>query len=591
MDALISGRAGVALIRRDDSLASVHVGSPRELVPRSVSEWNFLLGQARDLQLIENTTLDEVERTLDKAHKRGTALDLTLILLDSEFSEKVRREAAGELEVLLQEPSCLEGLEFILYATPTPSVADLDGATRYTDAMPTARSLLTELSEHQPSIRGVAAAWRTVTSSLMTEADEDDWQRLQEKVVEAGLFYLLSTGSPGDDQLDVSLAAARRMPGVQDIPVAERVLTEWAALSHARREGDDQRARHALTAAATPDSGDIAIDFGTTTTRVYASGRGIVVSEPSIAAFNAETNTVEAVGNDARALLETPRRLIELRPMIWPGVSDAAIFDKTFQHFVGKALSERWRPSGRVIIGVPGTTTLSGVRAFQAAAYRALASKVHIVDETVAAAVGAGLPMPLTGGQMLIDIGGGTTQIAMISRAGIVYSKALRVAGADFDAAIVEYVRRRYNVLIGARTAEQIKMEIGSAWPLPEAIVVELKGRNLMKGTPSIITITDQEVREALDAPISIVISGVRQALEHLPLDLAGQVAERGIVLAGGGALLRGLAVRLTHDTGVPASIADDPVSSVALGTGRMLDDLDLLHRVEEMSRFSRRSG
>jgi len=237
MDALISGRAGVALIRRDDSLVSVHVGSPGEPVTRSVSDWNILLGHARDLRLLEDTTLGEVERTLAEVHKRATALDLTLILLDVKLSAEVRRDAASELEVLIQDSSCLESLESVLYAAPSPSIVNLRGAVRYTAAMPKTRSMLSALLAHQLTIGEVVAAWRTVTSRVLTEMDREDWERLRQTVVESGLFYLLSTRRSGGGRLSVALAAAKRMPGVRDMPIAERVLTEWVKLLRRGRKG------------------------------------------------------------------------------------------------------------------------------------------------------------------------------------------------------------------------------------------------------------------------------------------------------------------------------------------------------------------
>jgi rod shape-determining protein MreB len=250
------------------------------------------------------------------------------------------------------------------------------------------------------------------------------------------------------------------------------------------------------------------------------------------------------------------------------------------QHFIRKAHNGRSWVSPRVVIGVPGEITQVERRAVEDAAYRAKASKVYLVAEAMAAAIGAGLPITEPYGNMIVDIGGGTTDIAVISLSGIVYSRAVRVAGNELDEAIIQYIKRKYNLLIGERTAESIKIELGSAWPMEEPMQMEIKGRNLIEGVPRTITITDEEVREALADPISTIVNAVRVALERTPPELSADIAERGIVLTGGGALLKGIDKRLMHETGVPVSLAENPLSSVALGTGKMLADFDLLNRV-----------
>jgi rod shape-determining protein MreB and related proteins len=330
-----------------------------------------------------------------------------------------------------------------------------------------------------------------------------------------------------------------------------------------------------------PLSNDLAIDLGTANTLVYAKGRGIVVSEPSIVAINKITNRVEAVGKAAKEMLgRTPGNIVAIRPMKDGVIADFEVTEKMLQYFIKKAHNGRTWVSPRVVIGVPGEITQVERRAVEEAAYRAKASKVHLVDEAMAAAIGAGLPITEPYGNMVVDIGGGTTDIAVISLSGIVYSRAVRVAGNELDESIIQYIKRKYNLLIGERTAEQVKMELGSAFPLDEPISMEIKGRNLIEGVPRTITITDEEVREALADPIATVVNAVRVALERTPPELSADIAERGIVLTGGGALLKGIDRRLMHETGVPVTLAENPLSSVVLGTGKMLDDVNLLDRV-----------
>jgi rod shape-determining protein MreB len=330
-----------------------------------------------------------------------------------------------------------------------------------------------------------------------------------------------------------------------------------------------------------PFSSDLAIDLGTANTLVYAKGRGIVVSEPSIVAINKLTNKVEAVGKEAKEMLgRTPGNIVAIRPLKDGVIADFEITEKMLQHFIRKAHNGRSWVSPRVVIGVPGEITQVERRAVEDAAYRARASKVYLVAEAMAAAIGAGLPITEPCGNMIVDIGGGTTDIAVISLSGIVYSRAVRIAGNEMDEAIIQYIKRKYNLLIGERTAEYIKIEIGSAFPLDEPKQMEIKGRNLLEGVPRTITVTDEEIREALAEPVSTIVNAVRTALERTPPELSADIAERGIVLTGGGALLKGLDKRLIHDTGVPVSLAENPLSSVVVGAGKMLGDLDLLSRV-----------
>jgi rod shape-determining protein MreB len=329
-------------------------------------------------------------------------------------------------------------------------------------------------------------------------------------------------------------------------------------------------------------SSDLAIDLGTANTLVYAKGRGIVVSEPSIVAINKVTNAVEAVGRDAKEMLgRTPGNIVAIRPMKDGVIANFEVTEKMLQHFIRKAHNGKTWVSPRVVIGIPSEITQVERRAVEDSAYRAKASEVYLVEEAMAAAIGAGLPITEPHGNMVVDIGGGTTDIAVISLSGIVYSRSVRVAGNEMDEAITQFIKRKYNLLIGERTAEAIKIELGSAFPLDEELSFEVRGRNLIEGIPKTITITDEEIREALADSVSTIINAVRVALERTPPELSADIVERGIVLTGGGALLKNLDKRLSIETGLPVSLAEDPLASVVLGTGKMLSDFDLLKRVK----------
>ena len=309
-------------------------------------------------------------------------------------------------------------------------------------------------------------------------------------------------------------------------------------------------------------SSDLAIDLGTANTLVYAKGRGIVVSEPSIVAINKVTNQVEAVGRDAKEMLgRTPGNIVAIRPMKDGVIANFEVTEKMLQHFIRKAHNGKTWVSPRVVIGIPSEITQVERRAVEDSAYRAKASEVYLVEEAMAAAIGAGLPITEPHGNMVVDIGGGTTDIAVISLSGIVYSRAVRVAGNEMD--------------------EAIKIELGSAYPLDEPLSYEVRGRNLIEGIPKTITMSDEEVREALADSIATIINAVRVALERTPPELSADIVERGIVLTGGGALLKNLDKRLSIETGLPVSVAEDPLASVVLGTGKMLSDFDLLKRVK----------
>jgi rod shape-determining protein MreB len=328
-------------------------------------------------------------------------------------------------------------------------------------------------------------------------------------------------------------------------------------------------------------SSDLAIDLGTANTLVYAKSKGIVVSEPSIVAVNRVTGKVEAVGRDAKDMLgRTPGNIVAIRPMKDGVIADFEITEKMLSHFIHRAHNRSTLVRPRIVIGIPSEVTQVEKRAVKDSALKAKASEVYLVDQAMAAAIGAGLPITEPSGNMVVDIGGGTTDIAVISLAGIVYSKSVRVAGNEMDEAVIQYIKKKYNLLIGERTAEQIKFEIGSAFPLDEPMTMEIKGRDLIEGIPKTLTITDAEIREALQEPVSIIVNAVRVALERTPPELSADIVDRGIVLTGGGSLLKNLDRLLREETGLPVSVAEDPLSSVVLGTGKMLSDFDLLRKI-----------
>jgi rod shape-determining protein MreB len=326
---------------------------------------------------------------------------------------------------------------------------------------------------------------------------------------------------------------------------------------------------------------DLAIDLGTANTVVFAAGRGIVVDEPSIVAINTRNEKTEAVGHDARAMLgRTPSSITTIRPMRDGVIADFEAAERMLTSFIRKAQGPySWRRT-RVVIGIPSGITQVERRAVIDSAYRAKASEVHLVEEGIAAAIGAGLPVTEARGSMVVDIGGGTTDIAVVALGGMVYDRSVRVAGHHMDEAIIQHMRRRHGLLIGERTAEQVKIEVGSAVDTSEELSMDVRGRCLREGRPRAVRVNDGEIREALSEPLRAIVSAVREALDGIPPEIAADISDNGIVVTGGGALLRGLDERLRRETGVPVSIADDPLTSVVRGVGRMLEDLKLLKRV-----------
>jgi rod shape-determining protein MreB len=328
-------------------------------------------------------------------------------------------------------------------------------------------------------------------------------------------------------------------------------------------------------------SSDLAIDLGTANTLVYAKGKGIVVNEPSIVAINKNNGEVEAVGKEAKEMVgRTPGNIVAIRPMKDGVIADFKVTERMLNYFIQKAHGRKMLVHPRIVIGVPSEITQVEKRAVIDSAYRAKASEVHLVEQAMVAAIGAGLPITEPSGNMVVDIGGGTTDVAVISLSGIVYSRSVRVAGNEMDDAIMQYLKRKYNLLIGERTAEMIKITVGSAYPLDRPLTMEIKGRNLIEGVPKTITIEDSEIREALGECVSTIVNAIRVALERTPPELSADISDKGIVLTGGGAMLKNLDRRIREETGLPVSIAEDPLASVVLGTGKMLTDFRLLRRI-----------
>jgi rod shape-determining protein MreB len=333
-------------------------------------------------------------------------------------------------------------------------------------------------------------------------------------------------------------------------------------------------------------SNDMGIDLGTATTLVYVRGEGIVLCEPSVVAIQKGTSNVLAVGGEAKRMLgRTPGDIVAIRPMKDGVIADFEITEAMLRYFINKVHHHRKFVSPRMVIAVPSGITEVEKRAVKDSATRAGARAVFLVEEPIAAAIGAGLPIQEPMGNMVIDIGGGTTEIAVISLAGIVFSKSIRIGGDELDDAIIEYLKKTYNLMVGERTAEEIKIKIGSAYPLEEELSLEVRGRDLIGGLPKTISISSKEVREAISEPIGAMLEAIKITLERTPPELSADLIERGIVLVGGGALLRGLDKLISQETGLPVHIADDPIICVALGTGKVLSEIKYLKRVTVQTR------
>jgi rod shape-determining protein MreB len=326
-------------------------------------------------------------------------------------------------------------------------------------------------------------------------------------------------------------------------------------------------------------SKDIGIDLGTANTLVYMRGKGIIIREPSVVAVDVKYDRVRYVGQEAKDVIgRTPGSIKAVRPLKDGVIADFDMTTSMLQEFIKKALKGRLFTKPRVIICIPSGVTAVERRAVKEATQNAGAKRVSIIEEPMASAIGAGLPVAEPTGSMIVDIGGGTSEVAVISLGGIVSSRSVRVAGDEFDASIINYIKRKYNLLIGERTAENVKISIGSAFPVEEKEpVMDIKGLNLMNGLPQNITVSSEEIREALSEPLSHVIEAIRITLEKTPPELASDIIDQGIMLAGGGALLKGIDLLIHHETGIPVKIADRPLDCVADGTGKVLENIDKL--------------
>lgn len=326
---------------------------------------------------------------------------------------------------------------------------------------------------------------------------------------------------------------------------------------------------------------DIGIDLGTANTLVFAKGKGIIIREPSVVAVDSKTEAVRYVGQEAKNIIgRTPGSIRAVRPLKDGVIADFDMTTAMLQEFIRKAIGKNPLVKARVIICIPSGVTAVERRAVKEAAESAGAKRVSIVEEPMAAAIGAGLPVDEPTGSMIVDIGGGTSEVAVISLCGVVTSRSVRMAGDEFDLSIINFIKRKYNLLIGERTAEKIKIEIGSAYPTDEDTYMEIKGRNLLTGLPENITISSEEIREALSEPLSHIIEAIKVTLERTPPELSADIIDSGITLAGGGAQLRGLDCLITEETGIPVHIAENPLDCVVDGTGKLLENIEELHDV-----------
>lgn len=328
-------------------------------------------------------------------------------------------------------------------------------------------------------------------------------------------------------------------------------------------------------------SNDMGIDLGTATTLVYVKGEGVVLCEPSVVAIERGTSHVLEVGEEAKRMLgRTPGNIVAIRPMKDGVIADFEITEAMLRYFIKKVHHRRVLVRPRIIIAIPSGITEVEKRAVKDSAERAGAREVFLIEEPIAAAIGVGLPIQEPIGNMVIDIGGGTTEIAVISLAGVVFSKSIRIGGDEMDEAIIEYLKKTYNLMVGERTAEEIKIKIGSAYPQEEELSMEVKGRDLVAGLPKAVTITSEEIREALQEPMRAILEITKISLERTPPELAADLIEHGIVMAGGGSLLRGLDKLISEETSLPVHIAEDPLTAVANGTGKVLDSIHYLKKV-----------
>ena len=326
---------------------------------------------------------------------------------------------------------------------------------------------------------------------------------------------------------------------------------------------------------------DMAVDLGTANTLVYVRGRGVMLNEPSVVAMNAQTREILAVGAEAKRMIgRTPDHISAIRPLRDGVIADFEATEQMLRFFIQRVHRRRYFAKPRLVICVPSGITAVEQRAVKEAGYQAGARRVYIIEEPMAAAIGAGLPVHEATGNMVVDIGGGTTEVAVISLGGIVTSQSIRTAGDDLDAAIIAWMKKEYSLMLGERTAEEIKLVLGSAFPLPDEPEAEIRGRDMVSGLPRNVVVSSAEVRLSLEEPLHAIVDSVRVTLDKTPPELAGDIMDRGLVLTGGGALLRGMDERLRHETGMPVHVADTPLDSVALGAGKCIEEFEALQQV-----------
>jgi rod shape-determining protein MreB len=326
---------------------------------------------------------------------------------------------------------------------------------------------------------------------------------------------------------------------------------------------------------------DMAVDLGTANTLVYVRGRGVMLNEPSVVAMNAQTREILAVGAEAKRMIgRTPDHISAIRPLRDGVIADFEATEQMLRFFIQRVHRRRYFAKPRLVICVPSGITAVEQRAVKEAGYQAGARRIYIIEEPMAAAIGAGLPVHEATGNMVVDIGGGTTEVAVISLGGIVTSQSIRTAGDDLDAAIIAWMKKEYSLMLGERTAEEIKVALGSAFPLPDEPEAEIRGRDMISGLPRNVVVSSAEVRQAIEEPLHSIIDSVRTTLDKTPPELAGDIMDRGVVLTGGGALLRGLDERLRHETGMPVHVADSPLDSVAMGAGKCVEEFEALQQV-----------
>ena len=326
---------------------------------------------------------------------------------------------------------------------------------------------------------------------------------------------------------------------------------------------------------------DMAVDLGTANTLVYVRGRGIVLNEPSVVAINTKTGAVLAVGAEAKQMIgRTPAHIVAIRPLKDGVIADFDVTEKMLRYFIQKVHRRSFLVKPRVVVCVPSGITGVEQRAVEEATISAGARSAFIIEEPMAAAIGAGLPVHEPTGNMVVDIGGGTTEVAVVSLGGIVTSQSVRIGGDELDESIVSYIKKEYSLALGERTSEEIKMGIGSAFPFPEEQQAEIRGRDLVTGLPKTIIVSAEEIRRAIEEPVNAIVDAVKNTLDKTPPELASDIMDKGIVLAGGGSLLKGLDERLKHETGMPIHVAEDPLSAVAVGSGKCLEEFESLKRV-----------